>query len=117
MPALEVRHYETPQGHDPIAEFLDRLPVKAAAKCTVVIGWLASGELDQHRNAREHLRGDVWELKVRHDGEQYRFLYATNAGVAYLLLPIHKKTQKVGSADIRKAQTRFNELQTRGLGQ
>src|SRR5215211_1407669 len=53
MPSLEVRHYETPQGHDPIAEFLDQLPVKAAAKCTVVIGWLASGEVDRHRNARE----------------------------------------------------------------
>jgi hypothetical protein len=61
---MDVRFYETPRGHSPIAEFLDALPVKAAAKCTVGIGWLETGQIEQHRDSRKHLRGNIWELKV-----------------------------------------------------
>lgn len=115
MPAMEVHFYETPRGHSPVADFLDALSTRAAAKCTVVIGWLATGEIEQHRNVREHIRGDIWELKVRHDGEQYRFLYTVQAGTAWLLAPIHKKTQKVRDSDIRTAQARLDELRQRGI--
>jgi phage-related protein len=111
---VEVQFYETPRGHSPVAEFLDALSTKAAAKRTIVIGWLATGEIEHHRNVREHLLGDIWELKVRHDGEQYRFLYAVQAGTAWLLVPIHKKTQKVRDSDIRTAQARLGELRQRG---
>jgi phage-related protein len=110
MSHLEVRHYQSPSGRDPIAKFLDKLPAKAAAKCSVVIGWLESGEIEEHPKAREHLDGDIWELKARHDGEQFRVLYAVDGDIVYLLVPIHKKTRKVDRRDISRARTRFDEV-------
>ena len=90
---MEVRYYETLGGRDLIAQFLDELPAKEAAKCLAAIEWLRTGEIDYHPKARKHLDGDIWELRVRSDGDQFRFLYATEKGVAYLLVPIHKKRQ------------------------
>jgi phage-related protein len=111
---LDVHYYETPAGRDLIAEFLDSLDDSAAAKCLAVIGWLESGEIDQHPKARGHLDGPIWEIRVRHAGEQYRFLYAIEGGRAYLLVPLHKKTQKIDRRDIERAKERFQEIIRRG---
>ena len=113
MPPLEVRHYESSSGRDVIARFLDELPASDAARCVAVINWLRSGEIEYHRNARKHLDGDIWELRARSDGEQFRFLFAVESGIAYLLVPVHKKRQKVDRDDIRLAQTRFDEARRR----
>lgn len=113
MPPLEVRHYETPSGRDVIAQFLDELPASDAARCVAVINWLRSGEIEYHRNARKHLNGEIWELRARSGGEQFRFLFAVESGIAYILVPVHKKRQKVDRDDIRLAQTRFNEMRRR----
>lgn len=113
MPPLEVRHYESSSGRDAIARFLDELPASDAARCVAVINWLRSGEIEYHRNARKHLDGDIWELRARSDGEQFRFLFAVESGIAYLLVPVHKKRQKVDRDDIRPAQTRFDEARRR----
>ena len=117
MPQLEVRHYESASGRDVIGQFIDRLSTRDAAKCNAAIEWLRTGDIDYHPNARKHLDGDVWELRVRSAGEQFRFLYGVERGVAYLLVAIHKKQQKVDRDDIRLAQSRFNEVAERGLGQ
>ena len=113
MPTLEVRHFVSSSGRDVIAQFLDGLPVREAAKCVAVIGWLRSGEIECHRNARKHLDGDIWELRARSGGEQFRFLYAVENRVAHLLVPIRKKQQKVDRDDITNAQARFNEIRQR----
>lgn len=113
MPGIEVRHYTTEAGRDPISEFLDDLPVRARSKCSALIGWLATGEIDQHPKGRDHVDGDIWELRVQHDGEQYRFLYAVDQGTAYLLVPVHKKTTKADPRDIKLAKTRLNEIRRR----
>lgn len=69
--------------------------------------------LEVRHNARKHLDGDIRELRARSGGEQFRFLYAVESGIAYLLVPLHKKRQKVNRDDIRQAQTRFNEVRRR----
>lgn len=114
MSPLDVRFYETEAGRDVIAEFLDGLDDAAAAKCLEVIGWLASGELDRHPKARDHLDGPIWELRVRHAGEQYRFLYAIERRRAYLLVALHKKTQKIERRDIARAKDRLRDTIGRG---
>jgi phage-related protein len=110
MPPLEVRHYTTRNGRDLIAEFLDAFPAKAAAKCTVMIERLESGEIHFYPKNRTHIRGGIWELRVPYGGEQYRFLYVVEGGVVHLLVPIHKKTQKVSAEDIRLAEQRREEI-------
>jgi phage-related protein len=110
VPPLEVRHYITRTGRDLIAEFLDALPEKAAAKCTIMIERLESGDIHFYPKNRTHIRGGIWELRVPHGGEQYRFLYFVEGGVVYLLVPIHKKTQKVSEQDFHLAEKRRTEI-------
>ena len=111
---LDVVYYTTATGRNLIAEFLDALDDAAAAKCLEVIGWLETGEIDRHPKARDHLDGPIWELRVRHSGEQYRFLYAVSHGRAFLVVPLHKKTQKIERRDIERAKERFEDLIGRG---
>jgi phage-related protein len=102
-------------GRNPIAEFLDSLDAAAAARCLEAIGWLETREIDQHPKARDHLDGPIWEVRVRHAGEQYRFLYAVERGRAFILVPLHKKTQKIDRRDIERAKERLRETERRGL--
>jgi phage-related protein len=110
MPPLEVRHYTTAVGRDLIAEFLDRLPTKAAAKCSAMIERLESGDIYLYPKNRTHLRAGIWELRVPNGGEQYRFLYFIESGVAYIVVPVHKKTQRIDEQDIRLAERRRAEV-------
>jgi phage-related protein len=110
LPPLQVRHYTTTSGRDVIADVLDDLSVKAAAKCVAMIGRLASGELHVYPKNRTHLRSGIWEPRVPHGGEQYRFLYFVEGAVAYLLVPLHKKTQKIDQQVIRLAEQRRTEI-------
>jgi hypothetical protein len=56
MAQLEVRHYTTASGRDVVAEILDNLPVKAAAKCTAMIERLEGGDISFFPKNRTHLR-------------------------------------------------------------
>ena len=114
MPEMEVCNFETENGRDVIADFLDDLSAREAAKCIAGIDWLRTGEIELHPKAREHLDGDIWELKVRCDGEQFRFLYASDKGTAFLLVPIHKKQRKAPRKAIDLAKKRLGEVRKRG---
>lgn len=114
MPPLEVRHYTTAGGRDVIAAFLDSLPEKAAAKCSAMIERLERGDIHLYPKNRTHLRAGIWELRVPYAGEQYRFLYAVEGSVVYLLVAAHKKTQKIDDQDIRLAERRRTEMMSDG---
>jgi len=110
VPPIEVRHYTTTTGRDVVAEFLDKLSEKAAAKCSTMIERLESGSIHLYPKNRTHLRSGIWELRVPHGGEQYRFLYFVESGAAFILVPLHKKTQKIEDRDIRLAEQRRAEM-------
>ena len=114
MPPLEVRHYVTASGRDLIAEFLDELPAKAAAKCSAMIERLESGELYRFPKNRTRIRSGIWELRIPYGGEQYRFLYAVEQGVVYILAAVHKKTQKLTDRDVQLAEQRLREMLSDG---
>jgi hypothetical protein len=76
MPAVEVQHYETASGRDPIAEFLEAQPVIERAACDLVIDRLADGTIDQFPRLRAYVGDGIWELRVSSAGKQFRFLYA-----------------------------------------
>ena len=114
MPAMEVCNFETENGRDVIADFLDELSAREAAKCIAGIDWLRTGEIELHPKAREHLEGDIWELKVRCAGEQYRFLYTSYEGTVYLLVPIYKKQRKAPRKAIDLAKKRLGEVRKPG---
>jgi phage-related protein len=71
---------------------------------------LESGEIHLYPKNRTLLRNGIWELRVPHGGEQCRFLYFVEGGVAYIVVPFQKKTQKVPDRELRLAEQRRSEL-------
>ncbi len=115
MPPVEVHHYETESGRDPIREFLEEQPVLERAACDEVISWLESGEIDQRPRHRDHLGDGLWELRLSINRKQYRFLYATRGSRAYLLVAFVKKTQQTPTRQLELARRRWRELRQRGI--
>ena len=115
MPRFTVRHYETRQGRDPIRTFLEDLPRLEHLACDEVIGWLESGEIDQHPRNFAYLSDGIWELRVSFNGKQFRFLYVTEAGEAFIVMAFQKKTQQTPLQHLDLAKRRIGELKRRGV--
>jgi putative component of toxin-antitoxin plasmid stabilization module len=116
MPSETVIYFETPSGRQPIVEFLDgldRISKGAREKCIARIDQLAEGMLLPNSPYYSKVRSAIWELRVRHVGEQYRFLCAQEGGITFVLLGIHKKTQKLDNADIDRAEANLDTLRGR----
>ena len=104
---IEIRHYLTAGGEDPLIDWLKRLrdPI---AKLQILrrLNRLEQGLLGDHRFCRD----GVWELRID-SGPGYRIHYA-NAGevIVLLLCAGDKRTQ---SADIERAVRCWQDWQRR----
>lgn len=102
-----IRHYVTADGRDVVAQWLAGLSDRTAlARILARIGRLAGGAFGDCKP----VGAGVWELRIDH-GPGYRVFYA-RAGdhVLLLLAGGDKRTQQ---ADIRRAQTHWQEWQER----
>jgi putative addiction module killer protein len=106
MPRIE--HYETPDGSDPIQEWLGKLRDKRA-RATVLrrLDRLAAGNFGDH-----FFCGDgVWELRIDL-GPGYRVYYALGIrGIIFLLCAGDKRKQQ---ADIKRAAGYWRDIQCGG---
>lgn len=102
MAHYEIVYFRSLSDRSPIAKFLDELDPGARAKCLARIQSLSQDTVPPGQ--REKLRGEIWELKVRHSGEQYRFLYAYHLTRIHLLVAYHKKRQKIPPRLIDQAE-------------
>lgn len=115
MPAVDVQHYETSSGHDPIAEFLEAQPAIERAACDLVIERLADGTIDLVPRLRAYVGDGIWELRVSSAGKQYRFLYLAAGDRAFLLVAFIKKTPQLPDRQLTLAKKRRRELKDRGV--
>lgn len=105
--SFKVDHYQTADGVDVIANWLDGLPDRrATARIAARILRLSLGLFGDCKP----LRNGVWELRVD-EGPGYRIYYA-RAGRAVILLLCagSKRTQR---ADIERAIAHWNDWQER----
>jgi len=106
---MDVRHYLTPSGNDPVQAWLDALKdLKARVAILRRIDRLIPGNFGDHK----FIGSGVWELRVD-VGPGYRLYYGHHGRAAVLLLcGGSKRTQGV---DIVKALKYWADFQRRGI--
>ena len=75
MPRIEVLFYRDDDGSVPLIEWLGALPSKARAKCVVRLERLEEFGHELRRPEADYLRDDIYELRAKHAGMNYRILY------------------------------------------
>ena len=105
--AFEIEFYRTQDGKEPVAEFLDSLDDKMAAKLIGLMEVLEEKGTELRKPYSEHLEDGIFELRCRQGSNITRVLYffcigkriiATNGFV--------KKTQKTPPKEIKLAKER-----------
>ena len=104
MPKTTVVLYQEASGEVPLLEWFDDLPQKAQDKCRVRIERLAELGHELRRPEADYLRDDIYELRAKHDGINYRMLYFFHGTTAVVLSHGFSKQQaKVPAPEIKKA--------------
>ena len=106
---MDVRHYLTPAGRDPVQAWLDGLKdLQARVAILRRIDRLVPGNLGDHK----FIGSGVWELRL-HVGPGYRLYYGHLGGATVLLLCGGlKRTQKRDVATALKYWADFHRRMT-----
>ena len=104
-------YYRASDGTEPVNQFIDQLPAKAAAK---IDNHVASFLNDQPPGApppeypvSSQLDGELRELRVRFARTRYRIFYQRSGNLIVLLHAIEKSTGQVGRGEIMVARNRM----------
>lgn len=75
VPRVRLILYQEGDGCVPVLEWLDGVAAKARAKCRIRLERLAELGHELRRPEADYLRDDVYELRAKHSGVNYRMLY------------------------------------------
>ena len=105
------RFYRTAAGHEPVADFLNRLDRDDRA---AVAGKLRQ-VVREGVTAARHLRGEIHEVRAEGDRQSFRVLFAPEGRGRVLLAleALSKKTQRTPPEAIRLAERRLAEWRAR----
>jgi phage-related protein len=98
--------YQEPDGHAPVLEWLDTLPVKIQDKCVIKIERLRALGHELRRPEADLLRQGIYELRIGREGMNYRILYFFHGRMAAILAHGLVKEREVPAKDIRAALER-----------
>jgi len=114
----EIVFYVRRNGHCPTKDFLDSLPPRDLVLVNNAFERLEKYGLELKRPYVAPLRDKIWELRIRAERVQYRFLYFFHDGKQFIITHgIKKKTGKVPLAEIDKAieyRTDYRERVSKG---
>jgi phage-related protein len=77
--------YREADGRVPLLEWLAGLPGRARDKCVIRIERLAELGYELRRPEADYLRDDIYELRAKHRGVNYRLLYFFHGEEAAIL--------------------------------
>ncbi len=111
-----AKFYRAPDGTEPVADFIDELPVEARASVAFSIELL--NELtDEHPYLpfphSSQVEGELRELRCHHGRQLYRILYRRSENFIVLLHIFRKATATVPEAEKRVARARWDDFKTR----
>lgn len=106
MPRTRVVFYQEPDGHAPVLEWLDRLPVKIQDKCVIKIERLRALGHELRRPEADLLRQGIYELRIGREGMNYRILYFFHGRMAAVLAHGLVKERELPAKDIQAALER-----------
>ncbi|MEG1427898.1 MAG: type II toxin-antitoxin system RelE/ParE family toxin [Oscillospiraceae bacterium] len=101
----ELEYYDTESGKIPVYEFLETLPVKLRAKAFSDLELLEALGNQLPMPYAKHIRGGIYELRVKQASDIARVFYFFYVGQKIILTNgFIKKTQKTPPPEIKKAQ-------------
>ena len=104
---FEVEFYKTENGKEPIAEFLDSLDNKMAAKLVGLMEILEEKGTKLRMPYSEHLEEGIFELRCKQGSNITRVLYFFFVGQKIIMTNgFVKKTQKTPPKEIKLAKER-----------
>jgi len=112
-----VEYYIDANGKEPVADFIDSLPVAAQAKVLRLTALLADYGVLLKEPHTKQVKGKLRELRITDSIGAVRILYFTYTGKRFILLHgFIKKTDKTPDKEIRLAEKRMNDLLNRQGG-
>lgn len=104
---FHVEFYKTEDGKEPVAEFLDSLDDKMAAKLIGLMEILEEKGTELRMPYSEHLDDGIFELRCKLGNDITRALYFFYTGRRIIITNgFVKKTKKTPSGEIRLARQR-----------
>jgi putative addiction module killer protein len=103
---LTIREYVDERGHSPFAEWFDDLDARAAAKVTVALARIETGNLSNVKG----VSGGVLEYRIDW-GPGYRVYFGRDGATLVILLAGGTKRRQ--QRDIRAAQDRWADYKSR----
>ena len=105
--AFKIEFYKTEEGKEPVAEFLDSLDVKMAAKLIGLMEVLEDKGIELRLPYSEHLEDGIFELRCKQGSNITRVLYFFFSGKRIIVTNgFVKKTQKTPPGEIKLARER-----------
>lgn len=107
------RQYHAESGTRPVMEFWRSLPDETKAAILVEMEKVRIDGLERAR----HLRGEIYEVRVSHDTNAYRVLFATLGRFSHILLALEsfkKTTRQTPPAKIDLAEQRLADWRRQG---
>lgn len=109
-----VFYYVNERGDSPVEEFLEKLSVKARAKCLAYLDQLEEHGFNLPSSYIKKVEDEVWELRPEFGGTEYCLFYF--AFIERQLVVVHaitKKGQKLKAKDINLALARVEDVRRR----
>src|SRR3972149_1798405 len=112
-----VEFYRDRKGNEPVAEFLDSLPLNTRAKMVRLIDLLSKKTVLLKAPYTKKVKGKIREVRVKDKEGAVRILYFSFTGKKFILLHgLIKKTNKTPKGDIEIAEKRMNDFLQRYRG-
>ena len=105
--------YSDAEGNVPVEDFLVSLPEKDRARIAWTINLLEEYGLQLGSPYVKHLRGKLWELRIRAGRSAYRIIYFAYVSQRFIVLHgFLKKTQKTPRRELEIAERRMSDFLT-----
>jgi len=112
-----VEYYRDSNGKEPVAGFIDALPLKTRAKVFRLIALLGEYGVLIKEPYTKQVRDKIRELRIKDTQGAIRILYFTYTGKRFILLHgFIKKTEKTPLREIEIAEKRMNDFINRQGG-
>jgi phage-related protein len=109
-----VEFYEEEDGSAPAEEDLEKFPKPHISKPLAIVRLLEEHGPTLPFPYSSHVRGKIWELRTQHGCDRIRILYFCDSRSWFILLhSLIKRTPKLGERDIRTAEKRMNNHNSR----
>ena len=106
------REYRTEGGARPVSDFIDSLDDLETAELVAAMKRVARDGMW----AARHLRGDIYEIRVRGPSRNLRLLFAQEGRASQVLLSLTafvKKTQRTPARELELAEERLSDWRAR----